>query len=350
MFGRKNDHKIKKSTENQITEHALISHDFVRNLIDNAKNYCKSNTRNIILSGVAFVAIFSVFCFISDTAFAEMSLKNQVVSLEDQTSKTEQEKRNLELKQKALREQLLIIQKEKQNIEQDGNKTQQELDKIKNNKAQQEAELLNELDKLEDYINENYNPKISKTVASRGASAATLKTDPFLDKVESFYTKVVTYKGANETTEDLRIAIDSAKVQYIRYMNQLPDLRPLKGIRITAGYGYRRDPFTGSREFHSGMDLGAPSGTPIYSAGSGEVVFASYHRGGFGNLVVISHGNGIKTYYAHCSKIFVKVGDIVGKGDKISAVGSTGRSTGPHLHFEVELNGKTVDPRGYVKF
>ena len=205
---------------------------------------------------------------------------------------------------------------------------------------------------MEDYINNNYTPKLSSTTVSRGGTlkASAPSTDPLLNQLETFYHKVVEYKGANESTEELRIAIDTAKVQYIGYINQLPDYRPVKGGRISSGFGYRRDPFTGKTAFHSGIDIAAPKGTAIYAAGAGKVIFAGYHSGGYGYLVEIQHNNGLKTLYAHCSKLYVKVGDFVGKGDHIAAIGSTGRSTGPHVHFEIQLNGKAVDPRKYVKF
>ena len=98
---------------------------------------------------------------------------------------------------------------------------------------------------------------------------------------------------------------------------------------------------------HSGLDIGAPKGTPIKAAASGTVIFSGY-SGGYGNVVKISHGNGIVTYYAHCSKLYVEKGDKVSAGDKIAAVGSTGRSTGNHLHFEVVKNGTSVNPQHYL--
>ena len=98
---------------------------------------------------------------------------------------------------------------------------------------------------------------------------------------------------------------------------------------------------------HSGLDIGAPKGTPIKAAAGGTVIFSGY-SGGYGYVVKISHGNGIVTYYAHCSKLYVEKGDKVSAGDKIAAVGSTGRSTGNHLHFEVVKNGTSVNPQHYL--
>ena len=121
---------------------------------------------------------------------------------------------------------------------------------------------------------------------------------------------------------------------------------PLKGYsmrNLTSSYGYRRDPFTGASSFHNGLDVGAPYGTKIYAAESGTVVRSSWY-GTYGNCVIIDHGGGLMTLYAHCSGYNVKVGQIVSKGDVIAYVGSTGRSTGNHLHFTVFINGQTTDP------
>ncbi len=126
---------------------------------------------------------------------------------------------------------------------------------------------------------------------------------------------------------------------------------PLKGYtmkNLTSSYGYRRDPITGKAgAFHNGLDVGAPHGTKIYAAESGTVVRASVY-GTYGNCVIIDHGGGLMTLYAHCSGYNVKVGQQVSRGDVIAYVGSTGRSTGNHLHFTVFVNGQTTDPGAYL--
>ena len=99
--------------------------------------------------------------------------------------------------------------------------------------------------------------------------------------------------------------------------------------------------------YHTGLDIATDTGTPIYAVASGTVIEAGY-QGGYGNLVIIDHGNGVQTYYAHCSKIYVSVGDTVKTGDTISLVGSTGNSTGPHLHLEVRVNGEIKNPQNYL--
>lgn len=99
---------------------------------------------------------------------------------------------------------------------------------------------------------------------------------------------------------------------------------------------------------HQGIDFGASVGTNIYAADNGTVIYSAYHNGGFGYMIQLDHGNGIVTYYAHCSELLVPEGTVVAKGDLIAKVGNTGRSTGPHLHFEVRVNGTPVDPSGYL--
>ncbi len=116
---------------------------------------------------------------------------------------------------------------------------------------------------------------------------------------------------------------------------------------IVSGFGYRTDPITGGQEFHAGVDFGAACGTPIRAGGSGQVVSAGFN-GGYGNATVVNHGGGLATLYGHQSSIGVSVGQVVQQGQVIGAVGSTGKSTGCHLHFEVRVNGNPVNPLPYL--
>ncbi len=122
---------------------------------------------------------------------------------------------------------------------------------------------------------------------------------------------------------------------------------PLPGYSGSLTYGWRLHPILGYTRWHSGTDIGAPSGTPIHAADSGTVVTASYNSGGYGNYVILNHGNGYTTVYGHMTSYCVSVGQTVSKGQVIGYVGSTGLSTGPHLHFEVRYNGSTTNPLGY---
>ena len=123
-----------------------------------------------------------------------------------------------------------------------------------------------------------------------------------------------------------------------------PDLG-VDGV-LTSGFGPRADPINGKAAFHKGIDLGAPTGTAIHAVRAGRVIYAAPH-GGHGNLVEIDHGNGVITRYAHCSVIGVKEGQWVQENEVVGEVGNTGHSTGPHLHFEVHVDGRAVDPLAY---
>ncbi|MDE2304146.1 MAG: M23 family metallopeptidase [Gammaproteobacteria bacterium] len=122
---------------------------------------------------------------------------------------------------------------------------------------------------------------------------------------------------------------------------------PVHAGYISSYFGDRSDPFTGFTEFHKGVDIAAPQGTHVDAVAAGLVTWAG-PRSGYGNMVEINHGNGLATRYCHNEKLLVKVGDLVHKGQRIALLGSTGRSTGPHLHFEVLRNGAEVNPLPYI--
>lgn len=127
----------------------------------------------------------------------------------------------------------------------------------------------------------------------------------------------------------------------------LPTIQPVNVSYNASGFGWRLDPFSGRGAFHEGIDFPAANGTPIVAAAGGVVIAAQYHHQ-FGNMLEIDHGNDIVTRYAHASKLLMKVGDIVRRGQKIAHVGSTGRSTGPHLHFEVLVKGVQQNPQKFL--
>ncbi len=116
---------------------------------------------------------------------------------------------------------------------------------------------------------------------------------------------------------------------------------------ITSPFGYRVHPIFGTMRFHTGVDIGAYYGSPVLASDSGVVIDSGW-MGGYGNCIIIDHGGGYSTLYAHCSELYVSYGQSVAKGQQIAAVGSTGNSTGPHLHFEVRINGEPVDPLGFI--
>lgn len=145
--------------------------------------------------------------------------------------------------------------------------------------------------------------------------------------------------------EELQQLFGAAE-EYQHRMDHTPSIWPTQG-RITSKFGYRRSPFTRRQQFHGGIDIANSHGTPIKATAQGEVVEASMFSG-WGRLVIIDHGYGFKTYYAHLRGFAVSVGDLVTKGQTIGYMGSSGASTGPHLHYEVHVGGEKVNPREYM--
>jgi murein DD-endopeptidase MepM/ murein hydrolase activator NlpD len=139
--------------------------------------------------------------------------------------------------------------------------------------------------------------------------------------------------GTTNTTDlnDTRIAFPTAK-----------------SAPVTSGFGWRIHPITGERRFHTGIDFGAAMGTPIYAIAPGKVELAG-EKGGYGNTVIVNHSAGKSTLYGHASKLYVREGQQVVRGQMVAAVGSTGMSTAPHLHFEVRVHDKPVNPRPYLQ-
>jgi murein DD-endopeptidase MepM/ murein hydrolase activator NlpD len=143
-------------------------------------------------------------------------------------------------------------------------------------------------------------------------------------------------------------SIEAKILQQSVLKDMLPNSNPISAAYNSSSYGWRIDPFNGNKAFHEGLDFTANTGTPIRAAADG-IVSAAEQSGAYGKLVKIEHGAGLETRYAHTSKILVKVGERVIKGQIVAEVGSTGRSTGPHLHYEIRLNGAALDPRKYLK-
>ena len=145
--------------------------------------------------------------------------------------------------------------------------------------------------------------------------------------------------------------INVARAQIDRYMqafNVVPVRKPLPDIDVSSGFGVRSDPFLGKPAMHTGLDLRGELGDPVRATATGKVTIAGW-EGGYGNMVEIDHGNGLATRYGHLSKILVKVGQLVRIGEEIGKIGSTGRSTGPHLHYETRINDEPVDPQKFLR-
>lgn len=146
-----------------------------------------------------------------------------------------------------------------------------------------------------------------------------------------------------------RLGLSLARMSALeRGLAGIPQVLPASLEFISSGFGYRADPFTGTGAFHAGLDFKGPVGAPIYAAAQGRVSFVG-QRQGYGNCVEIDHGNGLMTRYAHMSAFRTAVGRAVRSGEVIGAIGSTGRSTGPHLHFEVRIHDRPVNPRPFLE-
>ncbi|WP_156443339.1 M23 family metallopeptidase [Erythrobacter sp. CCH5-A1] len=146
-----------------------------------------------------------------------------------------------------------------------------------------------------------------------------------------------------------RLGLSLARMAVLeRALDGIPQVVPASVESITSGFGYRRDPFNGSAAMHAGIDFKGPMGSPVFAAADGRVTFVG-QKSGYGNVVEITHGNGMLTRYAHLSRFDVKVGQQVAAGTTIAGLGSTGRSTGPHLHFEVRINDRAINPRPFLE-
>lgn len=192
---------------------------------------------------------------------------------------------------------------------------------------------------------------------------AGMPTDRILEEVRRGYSGMggpLTPLSMSTRGEESDISADEVRAnQILQQMDQLnlyrlaaekaPFANPVhSAVRFTSGYGSRRDPKTGGRRMHNGVDFAGPQGTDIFATADGVVTHAGW-QSGFGRMVKIKHAFGIETLYAHNTKIRVKVGQRVSRGDHIADMGSTGRSTGTHLHYEVRVNGKPVNPMTYIK-
>jgi len=163
-------------------------------------------------------------------------------------------------------------------------------------------------------------------------------------------------RNINDQANQIQAATYYQEKSFVRLLDALeerreilactPSIRPTKGW-YSSPFGYRVSPFTGRREFHKGVDIANHSGTKIFAPAKGMVTFSG-RKGGYGKMIIIDHGHGMETRYAHMSKLFKKEGDIVKRGDILGAMGNTGRSTGPHLHYEVRLNGAPINPANYI--
>lgn len=179
-----------------------------------------------------------------------------------------------------------------------------------------------------------------------GGPTPSLSTDEsyvlpgLLESIEEIESRIVNSEQQLEVIDALFVSRNTQDELFIAG-------RPIKWGWMSSAYGYRTDPFTGKRAWHGGVDFAGKEDSDIVAVASGVVTWSGT-RYGYGNLVEVNHGDGYTTRYAHCKSLLVAVGDVVEKGQRLAAMGSTGRSTGPHVHYEVRKQGKSVNPKKYI--
>lgn len=162
-----------------------------------------------------------------------------------------------------------------------------------------------------------------------------------IDEIQSLTQNDEIEKALADQNDSYQSLIQSIE-ERLTYLDRRPDFYPTSG-KLSSGFGYRTDPITGRTSMHNGIDISNKVGTPIYAAGAGIVTFSKYN-GQFGNVLIVDHGQGYETVYAHCNKFIVSSGDTVEKGQQIATIGRSGRTTGSHLHFELRYHGTAINP------
>ena len=237
------------------------------------------------------------------------------------------------------------LEEEKQQSEdakEEKEKKSEELKSLKSQKQTKVNSLTAEQKEIQAKIDE-YDAETKKMQAAESKARAQEKAAEEAAK-KAAYAKSSSSSSSNSSSSSSSRSSSTVSKGSGQFMWPVPS-----SSYVSSPYGYRIHPIYGTKKLHAGMDIAASSGSTIVAADSGTVILASYgYNGGYGNYVIISHGNGYTTRYAHCSSLSVSVGQQVSKGQKIASVGSTGASTGPHCHFEIRINGSTVNPADYV--
>ena len=186
------------------------------------------------------------------------------------------------------------------------------------------------------------NLDLTKSAASRSDS----EVNSIKNSIAETELLIRDYFGYSENADELVNLLHIKADEFQDKIDRYPDFYPAEGL-IGSPFGYRKDPIDGTTRFHSGVDIGKRTGAPIFASAKGEVTFVGFEEG-YGLYIIVNHGSGFETKYAHINESFVQVGDSVEKGQHIAAMGTTGRVTGPHLHFEVILNGEFQNPADYI--
>lgn len=197
-------------------------------------------------------------------------------------------------------------------------------------------------------------PQVDKDIRKLGIGGVTLKKQIVLDNLAPAVSKEISqlHLDIEKLSRQVNFELVSYEKIYDRVkgdidrIRHIPSIRPVSGGFLNSSFGYRQDPIDDIRRFHQGQDITVPTGTPIFSPADG-VVKRAYYIGGFGNHIKLKHTSGYSTTYAHLSKIFVRHGQKIKRGDIIGETGNTGRSTAPHLHYEVHYRGTPKNPLDY---
>ena len=197
-------------------------------------------------------------------------------------------------------------------------------------------------------------PEVDKDIRKLGIGGVTLKNPNVLDNLAPAVSKEISqlHLDIEKLSRQVNFELVSYEKIYDRVkgdidrIRHIPSIRPVSGGFLNSSFGYRQDPIDDIRRFHQGQDITVPTGTPIFAPADG-VVKRAYYIGGFGNHIKLKHSSGYSTTYAHLSKIFVRHGQKIKRGDIIGVTGNTGRSTAPHLHYEVHYRGTPKNPLDY---
>ncbi|HPQ48204.1 MAG TPA: peptidoglycan DD-metalloendopeptidase family protein [Clostridia bacterium] len=203
--------------------------------------------------------------------------------------------------------------------------------------------ILNLAEKLEN-VSTRY---FSELPGSTSALIDYNNMDAFISDIKDITTALNEFDGLAELSSLEMVQFEDIRVNLSNYLEYVPSLWPTESTYIGSDFGMRWHPILKVLKEHTGIDLGGVYGDDIYAAGAGTVVFSGWN-GGYGYMVKVDHGDGIETIYGHLSKMLVKKGDVVEKGQVIALLGSTGVSTGPHLHFEVRIDNVAVDPLPFI--
>jgi len=273
-----------------------------------------------IIKKIIFFAVLTLIFIGVGTFFYIKFLNGKVDTLRKETLSYKQEMRQLKSVSETLKgenKQLNVLKQQLVSL------IEENTDKLNSMKSH--------LREVEEII--GIGPDINASFADRVQQAKTHEEETKKKIVENMQ---------NEVKKEKVTAIQKALL-----LNSIPNGKPLHYKRIASPFGYRIHPVTHKNTFHAGLDLPAKHGTPIYAPASGVVVYAA-KKGAYGNFLLLAHSYGFKTAYGHLSRFAVKSGEYVSKGQKIAYVGSTGRSTGPHLHYEIRYLTKWVDPKPFM--